>query len=173
MTRILLASLMAFLFLLGQPVLADLQVNFIESAPKDRFIIRNTGSCEFKNIIMDIDLSQSKGGLVFDTTATGAGLEVYQPFEVTQGAIELIHTDIVEDGDTQLSLGIQSLPKGKVVSFTIDVDDTLPASELGRTRVTGSEITGGLVRVEITGQKPVIAEFGDDSKAIVLLPPCP
>ena len=64
------------------PVQADIVVNFVESAPKDRFVIENTGECEFENLVVEIDLSGSAGGLIFDTTATGAGVEVFQPFEV-------------------------------------------------------------------------------------------
>jgi hypothetical protein len=161
------------ILLLGQPVNADLEVEFIESAPKDRFIIKNTGECVLKDLVLEIDLSESTGRLIFDTTATGAGVDVFQPFEVTEGEIELISSDAVEDGDTTLSLSIQDIPAGKAISFTIDVDDTLTASELGQTRVADSEISNGLVKARLREQKPVIATFGNNSRATVLLSTCP
>jgi len=173
MTRMVFAFLSIFILFIGQPVIADLEVNFIESAPKDRFIIKNTGECVLKDLVLEIDLSESTGRLIFDTTATGAGVDVFQPFEVTEGEIELISSAAVEDGDTTLSLRIQNLPAGKAISFTIDVDDTLTASELGKTRVADSEISNGLVKARLREQEPVIATFGNNSKATVLLPTCP
>ena len=64
------------------PARADIVVNFVESAPKDRFVIKNTGEYDFENLIVEIDLTSSVGRLIFDTTGNGAGVEVFQPFEV-------------------------------------------------------------------------------------------
>ena len=154
-------------------VSADIVVNFIESAPKDRFVVKNTGRCALKDFTLKIDLSQSDGRLIFDTTATGAGVDVFQPFEVGEGAIELVSSEIVSDGDVDLSVSIGSLAPEKSVSFTIDVDDTLPQSELGKTRVAGREIKNASVEFIRGEQKPVTAVFGADSKAIVSLASCP
>ncbi|MDJ0880068.1 MAG: hypothetical protein QNJ56_00335 [Gammaproteobacteria bacterium] len=173
MTQLLLVSLTAFTLFMAKPVYANIEIVFIESAPKDRFVIKNTGKCVLQNILVKIDLSQSSGSLIFDTTATGAGVEVFQPFEVTAGAIELISSAVVEDGDTHLTINIETLQPGKGASFTIDVDDTLPVSELGKTRIAGSEISGGLVKVRLEDQKPIIALFDTDSKAKVSLTLCP
>ena len=103
----------------------------------------------------------------FYTTATGAGVEVFQPFEVTKGNISLVSNVSVKDGDSKLALSIPSLPSGKKVSFTIDVDDTLPISELGKIRVSGSEIKNGMVIVSSKTQKPASALFSSDSKATI------
>jgi len=69
-------------------------------------------------------------------------------------------------------LSIPSLQSGKSVSFTIDIDDTLPISELGKIRLAGSEIKNGMVKISSGKQKPASALFGSDSQATVLQPAC-
>ncbi|WP_372739865.1 hypothetical protein, partial [Neptunomonas sp.] len=53
---------------------ANVMVNYIEGAPKDRFVITNTGECSLQTVRVDIDLTNTMGGLIFDTTASGAGV---------------------------------------------------------------------------------------------------
>ncbi len=173
MIKLIVSLVFILALLVGQTVAAQIEVRFIESAPKDRFVIKNTGECELQNLVVEIDLSASSGRLIFDTTATGAGVEVFQPFEALEDGVKLISSAAVADGDTGLSLGIESLLPGQAVNFTIDVDDTLPASELGKTRVAGAEINGGIVRFRLREQKAVTGTFGLDSKALAVLPPCP
>lgn len=161
------------LLLLGaQFAQANIQVDFTESAPKDRFTIKNTGSCNLQDLTLTLDLSNSAGKLIFDTTASGAGVEVFQPFEVRQGDIKLTSAARVNDGDTTLSVSIPGLPAGEAVSFTIDVDDTLPQSELGMIRVTGAEIAQGRFQVKVGAQDPVSAVFNGDSRATAVLAAC-
>lgn len=146
-----------------------LQVNFVESAPKDRFVIENSGSCTLNEALVTIDLAESAGKLIFDTTGEGAGVEVFQPFEIAEGQLELVSSREVIDGDTALTVRIQSLQPGSQVGFTIDVDDTLTNSDLGMIRVTGSEISGGAVLVSTAGQEETSAVFGDNSRAATQL----
>ncbi len=152
---------------------ATIQVSFTESAPKDRFSIRNTGSCTLTQLTLTIDLSSSVGKLIFDTTDSGAGVEVFQPFEVREGEIQLISAQTVGDGDSALVLRIPTLAADSRVSFTIDVDDTLPQSELGNIRVTDAEIAQSRLQVETPTQAAVSALFGNDSSATAVLAPCP
>lgn len=172
MSKVLSFCVSALTLFLIQSAQANVEVDFVESAPKDRFVVKNIGECNLQDFILEIDLRQSAGRLIFDTTATGAGVDVFQPFEVREGSIKLISSGGVKDGDTALSLSIQSLPSGKAVSFTIDVDDTLPVSELGKIRVSGSEIENGLVKIILGEAQPATGVFSRNSKAIVLLPPC-
>ncbi len=172
MTRMLSFAVCTLTLLSIQSAHANIEVNFVESAPKDRFVIKNVGECVLKDLIVEIDLTRSAGRLIFDTTATGAGVEVFQPFEVREGSIDLISSGGVADGDTKLSLSIKSLLSGKTASFTIDVDDTLPKSELGKIRVSGSEMEGGLVSISSGEEKPFTAVFDSNSKTTVPLPPC-
>jgi len=37
---------------------ADIVVSFVESAPKDRFVVENRGACPFDDLIVEIDLSE-------------------------------------------------------------------------------------------------------------------
>ncbi|MEO0385631.1 MAG: aggregation factor core [Pseudomonadota bacterium] len=127
------------------PALADVQVTFIEGAPKDRFTITNTGSCALGPVDVTIDLSGSSAGLVFDVTEQGAGVEVFQPFELVSGSSLLSSTPSVRDGDNGLTLALTNLDQGQSVAFTIDVDDTIGAREI---TVSRAEISGAGIRVE-------------------------
>ncbi|MEL6299088.1 MAG: aggregation factor core [Pseudomonadota bacterium] len=123
----------------------ELQVSFRESAPKDRFTIRNSGTCTVASGRISIDLAGSAGKLIFDTTATGSGVEVFQPFEIVTGRDKLARLPTVRDGDQRIDLDVRDFAAGDEIAFTIDVDDTLRNSELGQIRVSGSEISGGRV----------------------------
>ena len=145
---------------------ANVEVRFNESAPKDIFTIKNLSQCDLENLELDIDLSSSAGGLIFDTTAAGAGVEVFQPFEVRQGTIVLTSSKNVNDGDSGLSVSIDKITAGGSVSFTIDVDDTLAKGELGNIRVSGAEIEGGAASLHLPNNAPVNATFGSNSTAV-------
>lgn len=93
--RLLTAIASACLFCCSAGVYANLQVKFVESAPKDWFAVTNLTNCDLKNVRMSIELSNSAGKLIFDTTASGAGVEVFQPFEVRSGEIALTSSDRV------------------------------------------------------------------------------
>ena len=144
----------------------------VEIAPKDRFIITNTGSCALEALMIELDLSQSAGRLIFDTTATGAGVEVFQPFEVETGDIVQLATDAVADGDAELALQVAYLGPGEAASFTIDVDDTLPSGELGQIRVADSEIQGGIVSIAVGNAAATQTRFDAESTAQATLPVC-
>ena len=153
--------------LLAATAQANVDVHFSEGAPKDRFIISNSGECELKDLTVSFDLSTSQGKLIFDITGAGAGVEVFQPFETTEGSLSLAANSSVKDGDSKLSVQIKSLKPSKRASFTIDVDDTLTVSERGMIIVSGAEIKGGTVNIKIGNLKPATTVFGSDSKATV------
>lgn len=153
---------------------ANVEISFRESAPKDSFTLKNLSKCDLQDVLLNIDLSNSAGRLIFDTTAKGAGVEVFQPFEVKQGNMTLTSASTVQDGDTALSVQIDEIKAGETVSFTIDVDDTLAKSELGNIRVSGAEIEGGAVQLSIRNEALVAATFGNTATAIIdLQTTCP
>ena len=168
--------LTALLFLISPffsfPVYADIEIRFIESAPKDSFLFTNSGICQLRDLELDIDLTNTNGKLIFDTTADGDGVEVFQPFENRNGQVELISSNAVNDGDTSLSVRIESLLPTQQVSFTIDVDDTLKDSALGQIRVTGTEIQNGTVTLRVNDAKATTASFDENSRALVSLSGC-
>jgi len=162
----------SFLLLAGPFAYGNIDVTFVESAPKDRFVLTNTSQCSLNDLTVNLDLSNSAGKLIFDTTATGAGVEVFQPFEVRKGNLQLASSQKVKDGDSTLSLIIESIAANDSVSFTIDVDDTLTQSELGNIRVSGSEIKNASINVNIEGQQASAATFNNKGKALVALSSC-
>lgn len=154
--------------LVAAPVLADVQVTFREGAPKDRFTITNTGSCALGPVDVTIDLSSSSAGLVFDVTGQGAGVEVFQPFELVAGNSLLSSTPSVRDGDNSLTLALTNLEQGQSVAFTIDVDDTIGAREI---TVSRSEISGAGIRVE-TDLAQASGTFGETAIAVAPFQAC-
>lgn len=142
----------------------DLQVRFIEGAPVDRFVISNGSSETYPLTQVAFDLTASKGRLIFDTANGGAGVEVFQPFVSTVASVD------VRDGATGLRMPMGGLKAGGEVSFTIDVDDQLTASELGQIRVSGSEMAGAQVVFAMNG-KPYLATF-DTQNVARISPTC-
>lgn len=151
-----------------QPVSANMNIAFVESAPKDWFSLTNSGECILEKISMTVDLSNTAGKLIFDTSSAGEGVEVFQPFETREGNVQLTSAETVLDGENRLSVFVDTLAPGQSVSFTIDVDDTLPKSELGNIRVSDSEMLGGMVSLNIGDQPDVTGTF--DSQALISLP---
>lgn len=142
---------------------ADLHVRFVEGAPKDRFEITNQGACAISSSTITLDLAPSQGALVFDVTASGAGVEVFQPFEIIAGQESLATLPTVADGQNAVDLPISTLGSGETIAFTIDVDDTLGAREI---TVTGAEISGATVKL-IGTDGPQMALFDKNAKAQV------
>jgi hypothetical protein len=132
---------------------ANLQVAFLEGAPKDQFRIVNASDCTLTGASVLLDLSKSSGGLIFDVTATGAGVEVFQPFDLIEGAEHVSAMPTVSDGQSRIRLDLSDFAPGETIAFTIDVDDTLGQRAI---TVSGSEIEGALV---------VYAQSGFDSAA--------
>ena len=71
MIRVLLATF--FAFSIPSLAFADLDVRFLEGAPKDRFIFHNNSNCSLETARLVLDLSGSSAGLIFDVTGKGAG----------------------------------------------------------------------------------------------------
>lgn len=149
-----------------------LEVRFVESAPKDRFVVNNTEACELRDVVIELDLTSTRGGLIFDTTANGPGVEVFQPFEVRSGDVQLESSASVVDGASKLVIRIGVLPANQQASFTIDVDDTLTNSELGQIRVAGSEMENGRVTLEGSLVGTHTASFDANSLAVFTSPVC-
>jgi len=146
--------------------MSKVEVRFIESAPKDSFVIMNHGDCDLQNFVFNVDLTKTRGQLIFDTTASGAGVEVFQPFESQDGDLTLVSGDVVSDGDKTLSVQGRLIPSKKKVSFTIDVDDTLKNSELRQIRVTGAEMQDGAVSLSANNAEAVTANFDANNSAL-------
>ncbi len=156
-------SALAFALAMSTPALADLQVQFDEGAPKDRFTISNVGDCALGATLVSIDLSGSPYGLIFDTTGSGAGVQVFQPFELTSGKSKLASIPTVKDGQNKITLDLLGLEPQESVSFTIDVDDTVNNREI---TVADAEIVGAKIVAKTAGRTSQAA-FQKDAKATV------
>ncbi len=163
-----LTSIAATVILAAGPAFADLSVRFIEGAPKDRFVFTHEGTCTTGPMTLTVDLSGSSAGLVFDVTGNGAGVEVFQPFELVSGGDRVTNLPQVADGDTSLDIALSGLAPGEVVAFTIDLDDTIGAREI---TVSRSEIVGAGVTVT-AGSTTATGAFGEDARTRVSLPGC-
>lgn len=146
---------------------AAIEIKFLEGAPKDRFVVLNNGTCDLSNFTLAFDLTNTRGELIFDTTADGAGVEVFQPFETQEKGIGLVNAATVVDGDKALSIHIESLPAKNEFSFTIDVDDTLANSDLGQIRVTDAEMQNGRITLTGIGSEELNTIFDASSTALI------
>lgn len=154
--------------LAASPVLADLSVVFREGAPKDRFEIANDGSCDLGAAKVSIDLSSSASGVIFDVTGEGAGVEVFQPFQLVSGSAYVDEITTVADGERVVTLLLKSLPASQSIVFTTDLDDTDGGREI---TVTDEEIRGAAVAVQV-GSWNASESFGDSAELTVPLPAC-
>ena len=147
---------------------ADLSLHFFEGAPKDRFVLTNTGTCPLAEATLTLDIGAAAAGLLFDATPGGAGVDVYQPFEVIEGRGALLGLPELADGDTVLSLNLAGLAAGGIVSFSLDVDDT----GTGRPEtISGSEIAGAVVTL-VMGETTLEMAFSDQASAVIPIAPC-
>lgn len=163
-----LSALSAVLLCWASPSFAELQVRFDEGAPKDRFTISNLDGCALGATTITIDLRGSPYGLIFDVTGRGAGVEVFQPFELSEGGENLKSSPEVLDGDNQLTLDLDGLGAGSSLSFTIDVDDT---ADNRPTTISGAEIVGAGVIVQ-TAVSSSTASFDENAVATVAISSC-
>lgn len=153
------------LFAATAPAAADIQFRFYEGAPTDSFVMYNDGSCGLGPMTVTWDLSQSAAGLYFDTTGTGAGVQVYQPFALVAGRDFVKSITPVRDGSKTVTITINDLAPRETIVFTIDVDDSLQQSPNGQIMIAGSEISGA--RVSLSSQFGYQGEtvFGHDAVA--------
>lgn len=149
---LLIAALFGALPLVTQAAAAcvhEVSMVFTESAPRDRFEIRNDSSPGQRIERLTLDLSSSAGRLIFDTIEGGTGVDVFQPFRVESGEAKLKGSPVVQDGSERLTLAFTRFEPGQRFVFSIDVDDRLTASDLGQTRISGVEMAGALLTVVI------------------------
>lgn len=148
----------------GNSCHVDLNVKFVESAPRDRFVISNNSTRNVEIISASIDLSTSQGNLIFDTEDGGTGVEVFQKFRSETEQVKLVASPEVNDGDNQLDMSFEAFSKDEVYQFSIDVDDQNVQSDLGQIRVTGGELEGAEVTFLIRqnqAHRPVSARFDE------------
>jgi hypothetical protein len=150
------------------PSLAGVGVSFIESAPKDRFVLTNVGACDLAVTQVRIDLSGAPAGLIFDVTGSGPGVGVFQPLQIVTGQILVSNVTDVSDGDKSITLYLESFAMGQSVAFTIDVDDTNGAHEI---TVLDREIRGATVTIA-TNNGAFSAAFRASSELVVHIPGC-
>ncbi len=147
---------------------ADLEVEFIEGAPRDSFILKNVGGCELGAVQFEIDFESSIAGLIFEVSDEGEGVEVSQPFEVTAGAKYLIAQPLVADGDQRAKFDMAGLGTNETFAFTIDVDASLGTR--GNT-VADSEISGTKFSLHLGGGT-YSAVMGIEAQVILTAPNC-
>ena len=161
-------TIIAAAILFASAAQADILVRFDEGAPKDRFTITRTGTCDLGAAKVTVDLSTSPHGLIFDVTGAGQGVEVFQPFELVTGASLLSTQPSVQDGDQVIALPLSALDQGQSIAFTIDVDDTGGGREI---TVSDAEIAGAKVLVT-TASGEYAGTFDNRSNAVVRIDDC-
>ena len=158
--------------LIAAPALADLSVSYVDSYP-DIITITNRSGCDLGPFRLVIDLGRSPAGLIFDTSAEGAGFAGHAALEIIGGGEQVLGLGRVTDGDRQLVLDLDFLGAEGSVVLAVDVDDTSPVSLLGQTIVAGAEIAGATAEAQLSAGGPVqTGTFGVDGRAVVPLEAC-
>lgn len=148
-----LLALTCLVALSAAPAAAEVLVSFRDGAPVDRFTIEHAGSCDLGEATIVIDLTESAGGLIFDVTAQGAGVNVSQPLSVAAGASIIDDITPVSDGDRRLEINVTALAVGARIELTVDLDDTRTTAGYGATRVSGPEMSGARAALVIRGRE--------------------
>lgn len=149
----------------------DIRAQFVESAPRDRFIIENRSTLPADIAALTLDLGPSAGRLIFDTESGGDGVQVFQLYRTEQSDAVLAATPAVNDGDDRLSLAFATFRPGETYRFSIDVDDRLTNSDLGQIRVSGGEMQGAMLVAVTTTGETYSAPF-DTANRAQLAAPC-
>lgn len=158
----------SLLYLLASAAQADVSARFIEGAPTDRFEFTATSSCIEGPATLVLDLTGSAGKLIFDVTASGRGVEVFQPLTLTSGGGLVSQMSNIEDGGRQLALTLNAWPQGAPVAFTLDLDDTLGGREI---TVSGAEIAGATLSFT-QAERTSRARFDKTARAQLPQTPC-
>ncbi len=152
-TFLIAASSLTMCAMTIQPSIANtncaqsLEANFIEGAPRDNFTFINLSNERWQVKIIDIDLADSAGQLIFDTEAGGTGVEVFQLYKQESGDATIANVTPPADGADKMKLEFSEFKSQQSFRFSIDVDDTLTNSSLGQIRVTGGELNGATLTV--------------------------
>jgi len=151
----------------GQTCAAAIQGRFVEGAPKDRFEFSNHSSENWSINKITLDLTESKGDLIFDTADGGAGVEVFQPFQADEQTAAIGNVQLPGDGGQTMVLEFDDFTPGSNFNFTIDLDDRLLDSALGQIRITSDEIQNAKVTTVFKNDNgellEIIAAFSDSS----------
>jgi hypothetical protein len=139
-----------------------LTVQFADGAPKDSITFHNDG-CPLTDATIVLDLRETPAGLIFDVTAAGAGVEVFQPVETVAGDVAI---SPVADGGQVLHLFVPSFANGETIRLTADLDDTTSNRQI---TVNGSEMAGARVSVAYASTSKTAA-FDTQGTAFLSLP---
>ncbi|MBX2855335.1 MAG: hypothetical protein KTR21_10115 [Rhodobacteraceae bacterium] len=131
------------------------RVIYRESAPTDFLTIENASVGQWRLTALEIDLAPSAGQLVFDPLPGGSGIGSAAPMLWASG-VQPSTPPTPLDGAKRATLNFAGLPPQQRSVFSLDLDDTLPASSLP-TRVAFAEIEGARIVAAFTG--PNSAEF--------------
>lgn len=123
----------------------ELLVWFQDGNPADRILVHNTG-CPISGAKLTIDFRSSSGKVLIDTTYGGPGSRDPLDVQVARGDIRIIPP---QDGAQILEIMIDDMQRGAIAEVTMDVDDQISATENMRVGVSGSEVAGTTVRLQL------------------------
>ena len=151
----------------------EIDAQFIEGAPRDRFIIQNNSQGDLNIESLILSLKDTRGKLIFDTVDGGKGVEVFQQFRSEENWEEslakLAANPNLKDGADTLEINFAHFKPKQSYRFSLDVDDQLTNSELGQIRVSGSEMAGAGLNFVLRDQNGKrftrTARFDNNSRA--------
>lgn len=152
-----------------------IEVNYLET-DGDIMTIRNRSEQNWSLVTLTFLMGTSRGNVIFDTVYGGPGENAARDFYVVSGSGKLAAHPIVKDGGSVMLMAFSDFGPGREIDFSIDLDDQMPQSEMGRAYVTGQEIDGakieGLVRAPDGTDMNVRGTFNVKNVAHLTSPAC-
>jgi len=156
----------AFLLLASPADAQDLDVQFQDGNPFDRFIVFNRG-CPLANATITLDFTTSKGGILIDTAYGGLGARDPMDVTLTEGNATLRE---VKDGDQIIRLDVATLPTVSAITVTMDVDDSVGLFEDARVYADGAEVDGTTVSITLNADI-VTTTLDNTGQGKLIIPP--
>lgn len=150
-------------------------MRFVEGSMTDLFEMQVSPGCALQPVRFSLILDDSKGILIFDTSAGRPGYAAARKLRIIAGSRHVRDPlPEVPDGATVMDLPLVSLPVEDILAFTIDLDDQL-ADRRRRTLVTGAELEGTVadLLLDLNGQQALYqGRFNARGEARIPLPGC-
>ena len=149
----------------GPATAQEFQVQVTDGNPFDRLTLTNTG-CPLYDVKVQLNLTTSVAGVIFDTEAGAPGVGVTQPITVEKGSATLSD---VKDGGVFLVISANTLPTDESISIKMDIDDVDEAQPARQIVVQGAEIAGATVNLNATGIA-LHTRLDNSGRAVLMLP---
>lgn len=148
-----------------------LGLRLAEGSPRDSLRLETESVADWRLVRLEIDLSASAGGLIFDSAAGGGGVAGYGDLEAESGAVFAARPALADGGQTATLL-FEPVAPGAVAWLSLDVDGaggysaTILSDEIRRAEARA------LFRNASGGEIETYGVFDDGGEALLIPAAC-